>query len=264
MLVSFDLDGTLMRGAFPLGVNPRLIDHFQRRLDGHSLTPDQIRDRFRSEYHRLHVERVRAGDLVGAYDWDEIWPQACRALGWPPPPPLAALIAETAGLPGVCAPLAGATQTLIELRAAGHRVIALTNGHLKHQEPALAATGLLALLDDVFTPDRLGSAKPDPQVFRFASADPGVHVGDTLSHDVLGANSAGWRSVWLDPRLPDAIAELAPSDRPAHPAFPAHLEARLTAEPWRVAHPEAVPAAVRPNAVIRHLEELPALIAGPF
>jgi len=262
MLVSFDLDGTLMRGAFPLGVNPRLVAHFQQCLDGHALTPDQIQERFRNEYHRLHVERVRAGDLVGAYDWDEIWPQACRVLGWPPPPPLAALIAETAALPGVCAPLAGATQTLIELRAAGHRVIALTNGHLKHQEPALVATGLLPLLDEVFTPDRVGSAKPDRQAFIFASAEPAVHVGDTLSHDVLGANSAGWRSVWFDPRLPDAIAELAPSERPDHPAFAAHLEARLTAERWRAAHPEAVPEAVRPREVIRRLEELPALLAG--
>jgi FMN phosphatase YigB (HAD superfamily) len=260
-LISFDLDGTIMRGAFPRGVMPRVLAHFARHLDGLAWTREQIRERFWSENNRIHGERIRAGDLVGAYDWDDIWPQSCASLGWPSPPPLAALIAETAPLPGVCAPLAGALQALEALRGAGHRVIALTNGHVKHQEPALTATGLLALLDAVVTPDRAGSAKPRPEIFWFAAQEPGVHVGDTLAHDVLGANAAGWASIWLDPRLPESIAALLPTARPEHPDFARHLEMRLAAEPWTRAHPEAVPEAVRPWAVIARLEELPDLLA---
>lgn len=54
--------------------------------------------------------------------------------------------------------------------------------------------------------DQVGVRKPDPRVFRMAAAAAGVrvrelvHVGDEPGSDVLGAQRAGARGVWIDRR----------------------------------------------------------------
>ena len=73
--------------------------------------------------------------------------------------------------------------------------------------------------------------KPAPAFFaavaEAAGAEPGaiVHVGDTADHDVVAAQEAGLRAVWLN----------------------------------RAGHPR--PAGLRPDAEIRSLDELPAVVA---
>ena len=56
----------------------------------------------------------------------------------------------------------------------------------------------------VFAQDHGGIEKPDPRLFEIALAEAGcppdamLHIGDSLEHDVAGANGVGIPSVWLN------------------------------------------------------------------
>jgi putative hydrolase of the HAD superfamily len=108
---------------------------------------------------------------------------------------------------------------LAALRARGLRLAVVSNfdGRLG---PLLDGLGLRALLDAVIASARVGSAKPDPAIFRAALAalDVGgaetLHVGDQPVEDVLGARGAGLRAALVagdrsPPPLPPGAATLA-------------------------------------------------------
>src|SRR4029453_7426320 len=103
----------------------------------------------------------------------------------------------------------GARAGLERVVAAGLRVVAISNGYHAYQWPVLEALGVAPLFEAVITPDVAGFAKPDPRIF---ASVPGLiaHVGDILLHDVLGANLAGLRSIWLDDELPERYSALEP------------------------------------------------------
>lgn len=87
---------------------------------------------------------------------------------------------------------------------AGLPVALLTNSAHAPTQVKLEALGLVERFDVVVTTDTLGFGKPDPRVYleacRLVGADPGrvVCIGDSLEWDVLGAQAAGLRAVWLD------------------------------------------------------------------
>lgn len=68
---------------------------------------------------------------------------------------------------------------------------------------ALGRVGLDEFVDRVFSSRDVGYKKPTPEFFAFLSAELGVGpdnlvmVGDNAEIDVLGANAAGIRAVWL-------------------------------------------------------------------
>ena len=78
-------------------------------------------------------------------------------------------------------------------------VIAVTNGNAN-----LEAIGLRDLFDDVVSATSAGAAKPARQIFDVAVSAGGadhhetLHVGDHPEADVVGANEAGLRSVWVN------------------------------------------------------------------
>jgi putative hydrolase of the HAD superfamily len=78
-------------------------------------------------------------------------------------------------------------------------VIAVTNGNAN-----LEAIGLSDLFDDVVSATSAGAAKPARQIFDIAVSAGGadhhetLHVGDHPEADVVGANEAGLRSVWVN------------------------------------------------------------------
>jgi len=90
-----------------------------------------------------------------------------------------------------------------------HYVLAaLTNGNADVTKTPLARFFSFALkAEDV------GAAKPEPDLFWAAMARAGVsaeqmvHVGDSHEHDIIGAQAAGLRSIWLshDPQ-PSPVA----------------------------------------------------------
>ncbi len=115
------------------------------------------------------------------------------------------------------------------LRAAGARLVVLSNWDVSLHE-ALAATGLDALVDGAISSAEAGIAKPDPAAFaralELAGTEPAstIHVGDSVSADVMGALGAGLGAVLVaragepDPGpVPDGVRvvrDLAPLAAP--------------------------------------------------
>jgi putative hydrolase of the HAD superfamily len=105
-----------------------------------------------------------------------------------------------------------AAPALRDLRAAGFRLVVVSNwDHSLHER--LQETGLAPLLDGALASAEVGSAKPDPAIFRaaleLAGTDDAWHVGDTVEADVAGALNAGLRPVLLargaHARAPDGV-----------------------------------------------------------
>lgn len=95
----------------------------------------------------------------------------------------------------------------------------LTNGNADVQRIGIAGYFRFA-----FSAEQLGVSKPDPRAFHAAlhhagvAAQAAVHIGDHPRDDILGAQTAGMRAIWINPqgrawdgeRTPDAqIASLA-------------------------------------------------------
>lgn len=124
------------------------------------------------------------------------------------------------------------------LRSSGLRLAAVTNASGQYQRGKLAVVGLTEIFDHIMISGEIGTAKPDPLIFRSACVALGlaphevVHIGDRLDLDAAGAQNAGLHGVWLD--------------RHARRACP------------RRGNPGPVPDGV---TVIHSLAELPALLA---
>jgi putative hydrolase of the HAD superfamily len=93
---------------------------------------------------------------------------------------------------------------LAAAEAAGLPVALLTNSAEAPTRIKLEALDLLDRFDVVVTTDTLGFGKPDPRVYLEAcrlldlAPDEVVCIGDNLEWDVLGAQAAGLRGLWLD------------------------------------------------------------------
>jgi putative hydrolase of the HAD superfamily len=113
---------------------------------------------------------------------------------------------------------AGARETLLELRARGHKLALVTNGGREFQREKIARFALAPLFDAVLVEGELGFGKPDRRVFeralRALGADPAdaLMTGNDLRSDVFGAKQAGLRAVWVD-----HAREGVPSSAPAQP-----------------------------------------------
>jgi putative hydrolase of the HAD superfamily len=116
---------------------------------------------------------------------------------------------------------ADAAPALRELRERGLRLVVASNWDCSLPE-VLERAGLAALVDGVVASATVGAAKPEPALFKAAlrvagsPADRALHVGDSLSKDVAGAERAGIAAVLLDrdgarpdvaPRI-ESLAEL--------------------------------------------------------
>lgn len=96
-------------------------------------------------------------------------------------------------------PFDGVLETLSELHAAGWTNVLLTNGNGNPEH-----TGLLEYLDHLLYAEVIGIRKPERGAFQAVSDITGselsdlVHVGDSLFHDVAGAQKAGATGVWFN------------------------------------------------------------------
>ncbi|MDZ7829697.1 MAG: haloacid dehalogenase type II [Halofilum sp. (in: g-proteobacteria)] len=120
-----------------------------------------------------------------------------------------------------------------ELRAAGHRCVAFSNGTPAGLDRLLRHNGLHAHLDEILSVEAVGTYKPAPAVYQYLVERGGAGADATWlvsgnPWDVIGARAAGLRAAWVqrDPERtydpwgdsPDLVvhdlAQLA-----AHPAF---------------------------------------------
>lgn len=135
------------------------------------------------------------------------------------------------------APAAGAAALLAELQRAGYRLAVLSNTHGgRWVQYWIARFGFRPCLDAVITSEEIGIRKPHPAAFRAALArlglsDPAaaVMVGDSLAHDIAGAQAAGMRTVQV--RLAEDISFASLPWLPPDAAAPVAADAVVTELP---------------------------------
>lgn len=94
----------------------------------------------------------------------------------------------------------------------------VTNGASEVQREKLEACGLVGAFDEVLVSGEEGIGKPDPAILLRACERLGVrpeeavYVGNSPVRDVAAARAAGMRSVLVERRDPDAVAEPDPLD----------------------------------------------------
>ena len=129
-------------------------------------------------------------------------------------------------------PFEGMNDVILELRRSGKKIGIVSNGQTHIQLRSLLALNLDRLAEAYLISEQEGCRKPDAEIFLKAAkrlsvtASTCVFVGDSPEADIIGAHTAGMRTVW----------------------FPNGAE-------W----PDG--AAVRPDGMITSLMELPPLIA---
>lgn len=105
-------------------------------------------------------------------------------------------------------PREGTREVLERLRAAGLHLAIVSNIDDDQFEAIWGAIGLGDCFDAITTSEAARSCKPDRGIFDVALAKAGVpaaavaFVGDSLHHDVAGANAMGMRSIWLTEEEP--------------------------------------------------------------
>ncbi|TWB41679.1 haloacid dehalogenase type II [Nitrospirillum pindoramense] len=98
---------------------------------------------------------------------------------------------------------------LAQLRAAGFRLYAFSNGTAEAVRTLLDTTGVTDLFLDIVSTDDLRSFKPNPAVYSHFLRTAGATGAETWlvssnPFDVIGALSAGWRAAWVK-RSPEAL-----------------------------------------------------------
>ena len=86
------------------------------------------------------------------------------------------------------------------------RQYAVTNGSYTAQKRKLTRSGLIELFDGVFISEQVGFDKPRPEFFDYVFAhipafarEEVLIVGDSLTSDMRGGNSAGIKCCWYNP-----------------------------------------------------------------
>lgn len=271
-VISFDLDGVLQRNPFH-GRSPHGLFGYVRR----QLAPYMgMADLQAAEVAALdlvfgeHHDRLYAGRLVDAHDWDGIIALVAQRLGHPGGIDMAALTTEWCTKPNIIFLYNGGAETLHALRTAGHTLVTITNGFRCYQEPVIRALGIYDYFTAMVTPEAAGYAKPETGIYRAAEQygpGPYIHVGDVMPHDIAGANRAGWKSIYIvQPQapayteMPSELKALAPWERPAQGKE--WLTQRLEIDRKWHGFPPATLEECIPDAIVEHLSEIPATVAA--
>lgn len=98
----------------------------------------------------------------------------------------------------------------------GLRLGVITNGPYDHQRHKFDMLGLGKYIPDQYLviSGQVGVSKPEEGIFKAAEKAMGLPpeklwiVGDSLKHDIEGAKSAGWKTIWFD-RSPEGKPEEA-------------------------------------------------------
>ena len=92
-------------------------------------------------------------------------------------------------------------ESLVALKAEGHRLFAFSNGSAEAVEKVLQTNGLNQCFEDVVSCDVLKTFKPNPDVYHYfmreaaEAKDAWLISGNPF--DVVGAVSAGMKSAWV-------------------------------------------------------------------
>jgi putative hydrolase of the HAD superfamily len=181
---------------------------------GRKITPDDVRTAMRATW-EMQSRRDATATWAPSPDVDEamaleIDRHICRGLGLDDPRVHAEAHAIAWRLfhDPSCFPIfPDVWDTLEALRSTGVTLGIISNWGW-HLPDLCAELGLSPYFDFIISSARVGAAKPHPAIFqaalRQARCDPveTLHVGDSLTADVLGAQAAGIAGILLDRSCP--------------------------------------------------------------
>src|ERR1700730_6435071 len=93
-VVSFDLDGVIMRGPFNTSLRPRISEHLGRSAGLAHLAAEEREVHIWQAVRREHDRRPSAADFVEAWNWQDIYDALSRGFGGEPMPDLARIVRE--------------------------------------------------------------------------------------------------------------------------------------------------------------------------
>jgi putative hydrolase of the HAD superfamily len=127
--------------------------------------------------------------LVGATTADRFWQDFNRRFGTDVREDLLSTCFRPANDPEV-------ERLIVELKAAGHRVVCGTNAFESHYRHHLAR-GEYAVFDRVYASNRMGVAKPSPAFYHRILAEEDWRAGDTFFVDDRAANVEAARALGM-------------------------------------------------------------------
>lgn len=89
----------------------------------------------------------------------------------------------------------------------GFKTGIITNGTSQKQRKTMRCLDITRYFTDerlIIISGELGIDKPDHRIFdawtdRIQNASPSLYVGDSFTHDIIGAYQAGWTPIWYNP-----------------------------------------------------------------
>lgn len=238
--VIFDLGSTLIHfnGDWPTVLDSGLDAlTVSLREQGLAMDTDAFREAFREETEGSqrgraldYVERTSAAVLrlvLGRFGYPDVEDAVVERA-------IAALFAVSEAH---WQPMPGLSQTLTRLRDAGLRLGMISNASdAANVQRLIDKAQIQSWFDPIVISAAVGIRKPDPRLFERVlkvwelPADDVVMIGDTLGEDIRGAQSAGIFAIWIT----------ADANTPAN---------------------QAHAGAIRPDASVAALEEVPDLIS---
>lgn len=208
----FDLGSTLIYSAHDNNwgaVLPRMRADLLAHLtaQGYQLDAPLFLNRLTEKFSEF--DRQRQTDWV-EYTTEWILTTTLAELNAPPltPPLLAeALRAYYAFSEAHWRPMPGVHETMRHFAAAGFRLAILSNaGDNASVQRLIDQADLRSYFDPIIVSAAVGIRKPNPKIFEAVLGPWGlpphecVMIGDTLGADILGAQMAGLRHIWLTAR----------------------------------------------------------------
>ncbi len=172
---------------------------------------DVFYDQFRSIADQLYFEVEKGHRTMDSYR-DERWIQTFKSFQIPVDHDMMSQLNEIiiSNYLEFVEPYEGAKEFL-ELLQERYRVGIITNGSVEMQRAKLERMNLLPFFEEklIIISEEVGVSKPDPVIFHSALACAGiapseaVHFGDSLHHDIKGANLVGMSSALIHTEVSD-------------------------------------------------------------
>ena len=200
--VTFDAFGTL------LAVNPSVGHLYAEVLAEHGghATPEEVEARFRQAF--AEVTNASEGRILDRAAWTAIVQKTFAGLHPEESlPVLFRALWDTFGQARCFSVLPGVIEVLEALKAHGLPLAVISNNDAR-QYAVFDQIGLRKYFDHLLLSAEVGVAKPDPGIFRQAERLLGfgpehlLHIGDSPSEDIAGAQAAGWRCLQVGEREP--------------------------------------------------------------
>lgn len=243
-VISFDLTGTLLALSPSLG--KICTDAARKAGVREELSADTLDERKKQA---RRIIRANGFSPVSEARSRDYW----RAMLWE----IFAGTVPTAVFPAVCETvyrrladagtwraMRGAKKALESARFLGLRCVALSNGDSRWRN-ALEKLGLAPLFDKIFISSETGLAKPDAKAFDNVCLAMKIrrgellHVGDSLSADIVPAYELGAEAVWITRRPDGAPPQERVSVIDSLDELPKILQRRLCADVAREHFPRS-------------------------